>query len=81
MLPYLVPMLPVMNRTTDGMTSGDTPDEMREGTARRNGGENELGKTAQGVGNAALADKAGGRDGLMRKTAPLFVSSDGTRIR
>lgn len=35
MLPYLVPMLPVMNRTTDGMTSGDTPDEMRDGTAKR----------------------------------------------
>lgn len=31
MLPYLVPMLLVMNRTTDGMTSGDTPDEIRDG--------------------------------------------------
>lgn len=47
------------------------------GTARRDGGKNELGETARVVDEYG----SGGQDGRMRKTAPPLVSFDGMGIR
>lgn len=52
--------MPMMSRTTDEMTNCDTPNETRDETARRDGGKNELAKTAQGVMNTDPVSETGG---------------------